>query len=113
MTPAEFRKLALALPEVVESEHMDHPDFRVGGRIFATLHGKGERNGMVKVTPAQQKALVRAEPEAYSVGPGAWGRGGCTMVTLKAARKASVQQALVMAWRCTAPEKLVREHEPE
>ncbi len=113
MTPAEFRKLALSLPEVVESEHMHHPDFRVRGRIFATLSGKNEERGMVKLTPAQQKACVRDEPEVYALVAGAWGRGGATLVRLAAAGKASVQRALVAAWRNTAPEALVREHDRE
>jgi hypothetical protein len=37
MTVDEFRSLALGFPGTVESAHMNHPDFRAGGRIFATL----------------------------------------------------------------------------
>jgi hypothetical protein len=113
VTPADFRRLALELPEAIEAEHMQHPDFRVRGKIFATLSGKDEERGMVKLTLQQQKAFVRAEPEVFETVAGAWGRGGATLVRLKAARKASVQQALVAAWRNTAPEELVREHERE
>ncbi len=60
MTGDDFRGLALALPEAIEAAHMGHPDFRVGGKIFATLLGAGESLGMVKLTPAQQRLWVRA-----------------------------------------------------
>jgi hypothetical protein len=85
MTPDQFRKLALALPGAVEGEHMRHPDFRVGGRIFASL-GPDLTWGMVKLGEEEQQAFVRAEPEVFEPGPGAWGRGGATYVRLKAAR---------------------------
>jgi hypothetical protein len=113
VTPDQFRKLVLALPEVVEGEHMHHPDFRVRGRIFASLIGKDEVRGMVRLAPAQQKSFVAAEPEVFEVAGGSWGRNGCTYVRLKAARKPSVQRAVVAAWRGMAPEDVVREHEGE
>ena len=106
MTPDEFRRLALCLPEAVEQEHMGHPDFRVGGKIFATLFGRGETNGMVKLTPEQQAAFVREEPEVFSPGTGAWGRYGATMVRLRAAKSSTVCHALAAAWRNTAPKRL-------
>jgi len=113
VTPAEFRRLALALPEAIEAEHMHHPDFRVRGKIFATLSGKNEERGMVKLTLAQQKDFLRDGPGMFEPGPGAWGRGGATGVCLAAARTAIVRRALVLAWRNTAPEELVRRHEPD
>ncbi len=60
MTGDDFRGLALALPEAIESAHRGDPDFRVGGKIFATLLGAGESLGMDKLTPAQQRLWVRA-----------------------------------------------------
>jgi hypothetical protein len=107
MTPDQFRRLALCLPEAVEGEHMDHPDFRVGGKIFASLYGRDEVNGMVKLTPARQKAWMRDEPAVFFAGPGAWGRWGATMVKLKAAKAGSVRHALADAWRNTAPKRLL------
>ena len=65
MTADEFRNLALSLPEAVESAHMGHPDFRVGGKIFATLGAPDEDWGMVKLTPEQQKQFIREEPEIF------------------------------------------------
>lgn len=110
MTPARFRKLALELPEAVESEHMDHPDFRVRGKIFASL-GPDEDWGMVKLRPDQQALLTREEPEAFTAFPGAWGRRGCTKVILESAKEPSVREALAWAWRNTAPKKLVDQHD--
>jgi hypothetical protein len=66
MTPASFRKLALALPEAVEAAHMDHPDFRVVGKIFATLGYPDEPRGMVKLTPEQQADFVGKAPKISS-----------------------------------------------
>lgn len=112
MTSNEFRDLALALPEVVEAEHMGHPDFRVGGKIFATL-GPKEQWGMVKVTPEQQGLFVRTDPEAFQPIPGAWGRRGATKVLLESADESSVRQALIVAWRHTAPKRLAKTLEAE
>ena len=85
MTADKFRKLALSFPEVSEQAHMAHPDFRVGGKIFATL-GPDEDWGMVKLTPNQQEPLVRGEPEVFQPASGAWGRRGATIVRLADAR---------------------------
>src|SRR5262245_32137797 len=87
MTYDEFRRLALALPEAVEAQHMGHPDFRVGGKIFATLMPGGEC-GMVKLTPEYQKMLIEAEPEVFAPIKGGWGVRGATQVLLKKGRKA-------------------------
>ncbi len=65
MTPETFRKLALALPGAQESAHVGHPDFRVRGKVFATLGYPDGAWGMVKLTPAQQQALVRAHPAVF------------------------------------------------
>ena len=88
---------------------MDHPDFRVGGKIFATL-GPKEAWGMVKLTPELQTSFVRAMPKVFEPVKGAWGRRGCTYVHLAAADREAVREALHEAWRNTAPKKLVRQH---
>jgi hypothetical protein len=88
---------------------MDHPDFRVRGKVFATL-GPDLTWGMVKLTPDQQEGFVHAEPEVFRPAHGAWGAKGATLVTLRRARVGSVRQALAIAWRNTAPAALVRAH---
>jgi len=76
MTGDEFRDLALGLPGAVERAHMGHPDFRVKGRIFATLRAD-ERGGVVRLAPEEQRELMRAHPRVFSPAPGAWdARGG-------------------------------------
>ena len=112
MTAQEFRDLALSLPEANETAHMGHPDFRVRGKIFATL-GPDEAWGMAKLTPEQQTLFVRTEPNVFQPVNGAWGRRGCTYVRLEAATEPSVRQALVAAWRNTAPKRLVQQLDNE
>lgn len=107
MTADKFRKLALSLPEASEQSHMAHPDFRVSGKIFATL-GSDEDWGMVKLTPTQQEPLVRGEPKVFQPASGAWGRGGATIIQLEEADESTVRQALLAAWRNTAPKRLVQ-----
>ena len=111
MTAADFRRVALGFPEATESAHMDHPDFRVRGKIFATLGYPDMGVGMVKLFPDQQREFVRDEPKVFVPVNGAWGRRGATHVQLKAAKKRSVQRALAAAWRNTAPRKLVAQYQ--
>jgi len=112
MTADEFRKLALSLPEASESAHMQHPDFRVRGKVFATLEPDQEW-GMVKLTPDEQASFLHAEPDVFKPASGAWGRGGCTIVRLGDADGATVREALIAAWRNTAPKKLVQQFQQE
>lgn len=97
MTAAEFRKTALAVPGAIESSHMAHPDFRVRGKIFATLGYPDATWAMVKLTPEQQQTLTRKAPKAFSPSAGAWGKSGCTKVLLTAAANPIVRSALLMA----------------
>ncbi len=86
---------------------MGHPDFRVAGKIFATLWPDGEF-GMVKLTPVQQEVFAHAEPGVYRPVKGAWGRRGCTSVRLRAARVESVREVLAAAWGNAAPKRSPR-----
>lgn len=103
MTPAEFRRLALSLPETEEHEHMNHPDFRRSGKIFATLAYPDAGFAMVKVFPDQQESFVAAAPSTFVPVKGGWGQQGCTNVLLKTADKAKVREALAAAWERAAP----------
>jgi hypothetical protein len=108
MTANDFRRLALSFPESEERSHMDHPDFRVAGKLFATL-GYPERGwAMVKITPVEQEMFIKAQPSIFNPCAGAWGRRGCTNVRLKFARKPTLRRALEAAWRLAAPEALTR-----
>ena len=94
MTIDEFRRMALEIPTAVELSHMDHPDFRVGGKVFASLGVPDEGWGMVKLTPAQQRTFMKEAPQAFTPCSGAWGRQGCTNVHLASAAKDVVRAAL-------------------
>ena len=108
MTANDFRRLALSFPESEERSHMDHPDFRVAGKIFATLGYPEKGWAMVKLTPIEQEMLVKAQPTVFNPCNGAWGRRGCTNVRLKSARKPTLRRALEAAWCLAAPEALTR-----
>lgn len=104
---ADFRRLALSLPEATEGAHMAHPDFRVRNKVFASLGVPDDTWGMVKLTPEQQQVLLEAEPAAFKPAAGAWGRRGYTNVKLAAADRTTLRSILGMAWRNTAPKALL------
>jgi len=108
MTPDDFRKLALSFPEAIESAHMHHPDFRVGGKIFATLGYPDENSAVVKLRPGEQKEFVRNNSEVFRPVKGAWGRQGHTTIHLPAAKIEVAREALTAAWRNTAPKRLLK-----
>jgi hypothetical protein len=94
-----FRKLALSLPEAVESAHMGHPDFRLNNQIFATVSAQAKGLGMVKLTPEQQGAFTTDLPDVFEPVPGGWGKMGCTHVHLAAANADTLLGALTTAYR--------------
>jgi len=106
MTANEFRRLALALPETEERVHMEHPDFRVGGKIFATLGYPEDGWAMIKLTPIEQEMFIKAQPTVFKPCAGAWGRRGATSVRLSGARKPLIRCALLAAWQLTAPKQM-------
>ena len=110
MNAKHFRKLALVLPEAVETEHMQHPDLQVRKEIFATLGPDGDW-GMVELTPVQQAAWVKREPKVFEPSGGAWGERGYTRVKLAVAKQASVRRALVESWFLVAPKRLAADYD--
>lgn len=108
MTADAFRRLALSLPETTGAAHQGHPDFRVGGKVFASLGYPRPGYGGLKLTPDQQEAVMAEEPDVYSPAAGKWGASGFTVVLLKRAKAASVRVALTAAWRNVAPQRLLK-----
>ena len=98
MTAIDFRRLALGLDGAAEASHMNHPDFRVNGKIFATIHEDKVR-GMVKLTPEQQERFIREYPAMFHPAAGAWGRQGSTMVSFADANEEAVGEAMTLAWQ--------------
>jgi hypothetical protein len=109
VTADDFRRLALGFPETAESEHMGHPDFRVRGKIFATLAWPDDSRGMVNLTPEQQSMFVKADPKVFEPVKGGWGRRGATSVRLEAAKEATLRSAILTAWLKAAPKRLAEQ----
>jgi hypothetical protein len=109
VTANDFRRLALALPETEERAHTSHPDFRVCGKIFATLGYPDKSRGMVKLSAEQQHSFSKDYPDAFVPVKGAWGRRGATSVNLKASQKETLRKAIEGAWRNTAPKRLAEQ----
>jgi hypothetical protein len=108
VTSEHFRKIALGLQGAIESAHMGHPDFRVNGKIFATLYPDGH-TGMVKLTPEQQAEFVRTYRETFAPASGAWGRQGCTSVVLRSADETTLGEAITLAWQNTVAKRPARD----
>lgn len=99
MTAADFRRIALSLEGAEEGSHMGSPDFRVGGRIFATLAAESQGYGNLMLTPEQQAMFVAEEPEIFIPIAGGWGKNGATHVRLAAANEDLLLGALRTAWK--------------
>jgi hypothetical protein len=99
MNAADFRRIALSLEGAEEGSHMGATDFRVGGRIFATLALVKEGFGNLMLTPEQQAAFVAEEPEVFVPIAGGWGRMGCTHLVLAKANEDLMAGALRTAWK--------------
>ena len=110
MLAEDVRALCVMLPGTVEGAHMGNPDFRVGGRIYATLWVEEERT-VLRLTPEHQAMLAEAEPDLFAPVPAAWGRRGWTNLDLPEADEETLRGALLAAWRATAPRDLVAAYE--
>ena len=98
MEIADFRRIALSLEGSEESSHMGAPDFRVGGRIFATLASQNEGYGNLMLTPEQQAGFVAEMPDVFLPVKGGWGRNGATHIVLAKANEDLLRGALHTAW---------------
>lgn len=99
MNAQDFRRIALSFEGAEESAHMGAPDFRVGGRIFATLASQRQGYGNLVLTPDLQAAFVEEAPEVFVPIAGGWGRMGMTHIRLAAATEDVLAGALRTAWK--------------
>src|SRR5271170_3094352 len=99
MTVADFRRIALSLEGAEEGSHMGAPDFRVGGRIFATLASQSQGYGNLMLTPEQQASFVAELPGIFLPVAGGWGRMGITHIRLATATEDVLTGALRTAWQ--------------
>jgi len=105
MTAADFRRIALSLEGAEEGSHMGAADFRVGGRIFATLASEAQGYGNLILTPEYQAAFVEEQPDVFLPIHGGWGRMGATHIRLSAANKDVLTGALRTAWMLRVEKK--------
>jgi hypothetical protein len=106
MTAAEFREIALSFPEAVEAAHMGHPDFRVGGKIFATLGYANEGRGVLLLSSEEQQEIIGQYPKMFEPVPSGWGRRGSTQVLLAHVTQPVLETAMRKAWQRKAPKRL-------
>jgi hypothetical protein len=99
VTAADFRKLALSLEGAEEGSHMGSVDFRVGGKIFATLAHVKQGYGNLMLTPDQQQAFIGEAADVFLPIAGGWGRMGMTHIRLKEANRDLLTGALRTAWQ--------------
>jgi hypothetical protein len=98
MNTSDFRRIALSLEGAEEGSHMGSADFRVGGKIFATLAAQAQGYGNLMLTPEQQEEFVRESPEVFVPIAGGWGRMGATHIRLAKANEDVLTGALRVAW---------------
>jgi hypothetical protein len=99
MNAEDFRRLALSMEGAEESSHMGAADFRVDGRIFATLASQSQGYGNLMLTPAQQAEFVQERPDLFVPIAGGWGRRGMTHIRLAESDEDTLAGALRTAWK--------------
>ena len=99
MDSEAFRRIALSLEGAEEGSHMGAPDFRIGGRIFATLASQHQGYGNLMLSPEQQRAFIEELPDVFLPISGGWGRMGMTHIRLAAASEDVLTGALRTAWK--------------
>jgi hypothetical protein len=107
VTAKDFQRIALSLPEAIEGQHFGHADFRMDGKIFATLGLAKEGFGVLLLTPEQQAGMIEDDPKIFSPVPGGWGQKGSTRVLLAKVPRDILEAALRTAWRRKAPKRLL------
>jgi len=105
MTQQKFRHIALSLPEATENSHMNHPDFRVGGKIFASLGYPNDKFGMIKLGFEEQESLSKNYPDVFAPVKGNWGRQGATQVHLENVDEQTLRRAMTSAHRNVASKR--------
>ncbi len=113
MNAGDFRRIALSLEGAEEGSHMGNPDFRVGGRIFATLASADQGFGNLLLTPEQQAAVVEELPEVFVPIKGGWGKKGMTHIRLAAASEAVLAGALQTAWKLRRDQNAAAKKRPK
>jgi len=99
MTASDFHRIALSLEGAEEGSHFGAVDFRLGGRIFATLASVDEGYGNLMITPELQAEFIAERPDLFLPVHGGWGRMGITHIRLALADEDTLTSALHTAWK--------------
>jgi len=110
MTLEDFAEMALSFPESVQGSHFDTTDFRVNGKIYATLRPDKQR-GVLMLAPGDQAMMRETSEPMFEPLPGYWGEKGATFVILASADPEVVRHAMAMAWRKAAPKSVSARHQ--
>jgi hypothetical protein len=111
LTPEDVRRIALSMPEAYEADHHGMPSFRVGKKIFCTIH-QAEPRTMLKLDPEDQANLAQDDPATIQAVPGYWGRTGSTFVYYQQVPAAKLRDLMRMAWAQVAPSRLTKATPP-
>lgn len=106
LTQDDVRRLALAQPEAYEADHHGMPSFRVGKKIFCTIHQDRTRT-MLKLDPEDQRNLSEGRPGVIEPVPGYWGEKGSTFVWFERIEEPDLAGLMRMAWVQVAPKSLL------
>lgn len=106
VTAAQWRRLALSMPESEEKSHFDQPDFRVNNKIFAGLD-REQKRGSLKLNPELQAMVMEASPDVFEPAAGAWGRSGWTYVALARAELEPLRGLMRESYQAVAPKRLL------
>lgn len=109
MTAEDFRRIALSLPDTSEGSHFNVADFRVGGKIFATLGHERDNCGVLILTPEEQAGMIQDAPDMFLPVPNKWGEKGSTLVRLAKVQPDILEAALRLAWT----NKHNKQHKPK
>ncbi|WP_020519204.1 MmcQ/YjbR family DNA-binding protein [Catelliglobosispora koreensis] len=107
ISPEAVAEIALSMPGAHQGSHFTTIDFRVSNKIFCSLPKPGHMG--MRISPAEQAALLQEDPETFSPASGAWGKQGWTVVKLETADPKQLRELITDAWRGVAPKKLLKE----
>jgi len=106
LSAARVREMVARLADAQEGAHHGHPDFRVRGKIFATLSEREDRVAL-RLTHIEARALVERSPDMYRLvadrEPIGW-----VSALLAEADEAEIGDLLEEAWQLRASEAPAR-----
>lgn len=107
--PETIRQLALSLPETDEAPHHEITSFRVKKKIFASLNIPKARATLHFTLENQDIFSSFSQGSIFPV-PNKWGKFGWTTVELSTVHPELLKDAILVAWRDTAPPSFLKKY---